>query len=1148
MGSKETWIAAAVALPWALGIANAADGNRTISSGDLEFFETKIRPALVEKCSMCHSGELAQANLRLDFRGGWEKGGKSGPAIVPGDPPASLLIQAIRHEGSSMPMPLGAKLDPEVIQDFEEWVLMGAPDPRETPATRPATEPSWEETFEQRRRWWSLQPVARPPVPSSVQRGQWSDRAVDRFVLAELEAKGLGPAPQADRATLLRRLSIVLRGLPPTPEEVAAFLGDSSPHAYDRAVDRLLDSPHFGERWARHWMDVVRYTDTYGYEWDVPAKGSWRYRDYLIRGFNNDIPFDQLLREQIAGDLLASPRINPSQQINESLIGPMFFQMGEKRHGDSLAFNGIYQEMLNNKIDAFSKAFQATTVACARCHDHKLDAISQRDYYALAGVLMSSRWVINTLDTPDRNREVLDRLAALKYELREALATLWLEDADTIPLYLRAAQACFDGEANAAELAEGLDARRLDAWGKVLYFQPDEEAPMGDPAFPWFELNRTGGDSAGLSRAWRNLAEDYAREEQERSTSNARDFSVLGDFREGIPEGWAVDGVGLRRGPVVIGDFSVALDGSEAVNMLLPAGLFTHALSPRLNGAVRSPFINHSGRAYVSFEASGGDLSVHRLVPDNAFLTERQGYLEDDLPDWTRVSTEALEKTNRALTPGEKEEIQITLEFVTKASNPYFPPRVGLGGCTEERVRTDNCGANDPKSWFGVTRVVLHDGEESPADELTRFQSLFQGDPPADRSGLASRYGKWLTASLAAWADGRADEDDVRLINWMLANRLLANDWNGADRIRDSVASYRAVEKQLVEPATINGMADLEAGRDRRLNERGVYEDLGALVRRGYLEVLAGPGDEQSRPTGSGRLELARLIASPENPLTARVFVNRVWHWVFGTGIVRTTDDFGHLGARPSHPELLDYLADWFVAHNWSVKKLVRALVTSETFRQSGQTTARAREVDPLNRLLHHYPLRRLDAETLRDSLLFVSGGLDRRLFGSPINPHRANEDATKRLLSGPLDGNGRRSIYLKATIMEPPKFLATFNQPAPKIPTGHRDVTNVPAQALTLLNDPFVGGQAELWAQKLIATPHESPQGRLTEMFKRAFSRDPEEQELARWVDAIEDITGLYQDVPELRPPPGGMMESLPVWKDIAHAMFNAKEFFYVR
>ena len=1148
MRLTQTFLTVAVGLLGALGASHAADGDGAISSVDLEFFETKIRPALVNKCLMCHSGELAQANLRLDFRDGWRVGGKSGPAIVPGDPASSLLMQAIRHEGSSMPMPLGAKLDRKVVEDFEQWVLMGAPDPRDTPSTQSAVEPSWKETFEKRKGWWSLRPVLRPPVPA-VKREHWSDRAIDRFILAELEAKDLNTAPPADRATLFRRLSIVLRGLPPAPEEVAAFLSDMAPDAYDRAVSQLLESPHFGERWARHWMDVVRYSDTYGYEWDIPAKGSWRYRDYLIRAFNSDIPFDQLVKEQIAGDLLASPRTDTSQQINESLIGPMFFQMGEKRHGDSLAFNGIHQEMLNNKIDALSKAFQATTVACARCHDHKLDAISQRDYYALAGVLMSSRWVINTLDTPERNREVLNKLASIKPDLRQALSKVWLEDAVTIPRYIRAAQACLDGQSNLGELSKGLDTRRLDAWVTALDLRPgDQHAPMEDPALPWFEMNRATRDSEAFTRAWRDLAADYASKSRDRATSNARDFVAFADFRERIPRGWAVDGVGLRDGLVPNGDLAIALEGSRAVEILLSAGLYTNPLSPRLNGAVRSPFLNHSGHSYVSFEASGGDSSVHRLVPDNAFLTERQGYLDNRTPRWTRLSTEALAKTNRAQTPDEKTETRIALELVTKASNPYFPPRVGLGGCTEERVRTDNCGADDARSWFGVTRVVLHDGEQSPADELTRFESLFKAATPANLVEVATRYEEWLTASLAAWADGRADEDDVQLINWMLDNRLLANDREASDRVRHLVDSFRAVEAQLVEPATVNGMADLEAGRDSRLNVRGTYEDLGDVVPRGYLEVLAGPDLERSPPAGSGRLELAELIASPSNPLTARVFVNRAWHWVFGTGLVRTTDDFGHLGERPSHPELLDFLADWFVENGWSIKKLVRAMVESETFQQAGQTTERARNLDPFNRLLHHYPLRRLDAETIRDSLLAVSGQLDGRIFGPPINPYRSNEDATKRLLSGPLDGNGRRSIYLKMTIMEPPKFLATFNQPAPKIPTGRRDVTNVPAQALTLLNDPFVSGQAALWGQKLIATPHESPRERLTEMFRRAFSREPEEPELTRWVDAVEDISGLYHDLPDTVLPPGGMMMALPVWKDVAHAMFNAKEFLYVR
>jgi hypothetical protein len=302
-------------------------------------------------------------------------------------------------------------------------------------------------------------------------------------------------------------------------------------------------------------------------------------------------------------------------------------------------------------------------------------------------------------------------------------------------------------------------------------------------------------------------------------------------------------------------------------------------------------------------------------------------------------------------------------------------------------------------------------------------------------------------------------------------------------------------------------------------------------------------------PKNSGRLELANLVASASNPLTARVFVNRVWHWVFGTGIVATTDDFGHIGERPSHPELLDYLASEFVANGWSIKKLLRSLLLSETFKQSGRVSAKAREVDPLNRLLSHHPLRRLEAESIRDSLLAVSSRLDRTLYGETIDPPRTKEDTDKRLFSGPLDGNGRRSIYIKMTIMDLPKFLATFNQPSPKVPTGRRDKTNSPAQALALLNDPFVAAQAEFWAKRLIEQPHRNPQQRLAAMFRHAFGREPETAEMVRWSRIASDLAKLHEG--EAVQAPGAVpsfMKSLDVWKDVAHTMFNAKEFIYVR
>ncbi len=1159
---------------WVLGAAGPAlASEKDLSPAARELFEREIRPALVDTCSVCHSAELAQAELRLDSRAGWEAGGKSGPAIIPGDPDSSPLIRAIRHEGPELPMPLGgAKLSSRQIEAFERWVSMGAPDPRGAPSADPPGSDEahleWEKAFNQRSRWWSLQPVVPPPVPQ-VKQADWSDQAVDRFVLSKLETKGLSPAPRADRGTLLRRLNYLLTGLPPTPDELAGFGSNSDPQAYAHQVDRLLASSHFGERWARHWMDVVRYSDTYGYETDAIIKGSWRFRDYLIRSFNADIPFDQLVREHIAGDLLSQPRIDASTQTNESIIGPTWFQMGENRHGDSLMFNGIHQEMLDNKIDAFSKAFQATTVACARCHDHKYDAISQRDYYGLGGVFMSSRWVTHTLDTPDRNSQVLEELSALKMKLRKPLADWWLEEARRIPQYLLAAQARVDESSREARLTQTLDQARLSAWEKVLSpkpyeepdpadenetekaAQPDENAALRDPLFPWLEVHQSVRGGGNLESSWRKVAENYARTRQEGARANAQNFSLIADFGAGkIPEGWSVDGVGLRRGLVRSGDFTVALEGAGAVGRLLPAGLFTQSLSPRLNGAVRTPYLVLSGRPYISMEVSGGDYSAKRLIIDNSYRTERQKYLEDEDLHWIRYSTTAKAKTNRSPSAVEASEIRVYVELATKASNPNFPPRLGLGPDISRRE------ARDARSWFGITRAYLHDKEESPADELTRFGSLFAGDSPLDLSDVAARYGRWLSTSLEDWAEDRADEDDVLLINWMLENGLLPNNllprnMDARKSIWELVASYRAVEERLAEPQTVLSMADLDPGQDSRLNVRGVYADLGDPVPRGYIRALADEGNA-SGPTGSGRMELARLVSSSENPLTARVFVNRAWHWVFGSGIVGTTDDFGHLGDKPSHPELLDCLADRFVEDGWSVKRLVRMLVMTETFQQSSQTVAHAREVDPTNRLLHHYPLRRLDAESIRDSILAVSGRLDPQLFGVLIDPYRAetkgNIKKDQSYYAGPLDGAGRRSIYLRNTIMQPERFLSTFNKPNPKIPTGNRDVTNVPAQALTMLNDPFVAGQAEFWARRLIASSHESPEERLTAMFQSALGRDPQPQELARWTQAVHDFSTLYQDGAKDNQASENVMQSVAVWKDAAHAIFNTTEFIYVR
>jgi len=327
---------------------------------------------------------------------------------------------------------------------------------------------------------------------------------------------------------------------------------------------------------------------------------------------------------------------------------------------------------------------------------------------------------------------------------------------------------------------------------------------------------------------------------------------------------------------------------------------------------------------------------------------------------------------------------------------------------------------------------------------------------------------------------------------------------------------------------------------DYPLNIRGSIHDRGPNVPRRFLQVFGGQkADEPRDGAGSGRLELASFLVDPRHALAARVYVNRLWQWVFGSGLVRTSNDFGRLGDRPSHPELLDYLAREFISKGWSSKRMIRRLVASRTFRQGGRPTEKAIIADPDNRLLHHTATRRLEAEAIRDSLLAVSGRLDRTLFGQSINPHRYAEDSAKRLFSGPVDGNGRRSIYLKVSIMAPPKFLLSFNFPDPKLPTGRRDVTNVPAQALVLLNDPFVVSLADRWAGRLVGEDHSTPKARIEQMFVRALGRSPRKEELGRWV-------GLARSLSD-----GGtsrLMTDRVVWKNVAHTLLNTKEFIHFR
>lgn len=1086
------------------GVAVCADPPNAKTAKAVEFFEKAVRPILVDKCYKCHGDQKQSGGLRLNRRELLLKGGDTGPAVVSGKPDESLLVKAIEYD-DDLKMPPGGKLAAGEIQNLKTWISIGSPWPNSSASPVPIDD-EWTTSFQKRLDWWSLQPLRQisPPV---VRNGLWSQGAVDRFLSAAQEAAGLTPAAPASPEILLRRASFVLTGLPPSPQLRERFLKhwqSDAKSACESLIDELLASPRFGEHFARHWMDVVRYTDTYGYESDNPANGSYEYRDYLIRAFNQDLPFDQFVREQIAGDLLPKPRINRQLSLNESAIGPMFYHLGEHREGGSLMFNGIHQQMVDNKIDAFSKAFLGNTVACARCHNHKFEAIGQRDYYALAAVFMTPRWTSRVIDAPGKNDASLAKLKELRTGIQRELATLWRDTAKNEKSWpLEALQQAF-----------------------VVKIPPDAKAPpkpkIEDVAYP---LTRLLSVPTDVQKVWSELAAEWKTTRTQRLAANG-EFKVLADFQNPVfPEGWVTEGDGIEHGYVLDGTPLVALAGDRVVSQLLPRGIHTQALSSKLPGAVRSPSQQAVPGQMLSLQLAGGEYGGYLVVQGNGFKSEEIGFLKSVEPVWKSF-------TDPVLKNGVD---RVTIEVATTALNPNFPPRIGLA--TE--LSPSDAGY-DKRSWLSITKIVSHEKAGAPQDVLERFSDLYAGDTPPSRNAAVARIRQWLAAAVLRWCAGQSRADDVPVLNWLLSKDLLSNRAAPGSRLAALMSEYRKVEQGIAYPRTVTGMDERLCRKSSYpINIRGDVDSPGEMVSPDFLKMFA-HRNQVRQSSGSGRLELAESLVQPDHPLTSRVYVNRVWQWVFGEGIVTTPDDFGHLGARPSHPELLDDLALRFVREGWSTKKLLRELVLSQAFRQSGETTAIARQRDPGNRLLHHYPTRRLEAEAIRDSLLAVSGRLDPVLYGRPIDPPRTAEDkSNKRLFSGPLDGLGRRSLYLKLSIMEPPKFLVGFNLPDLKLPTGKRDVTNVPAQALTMLNDPLVVELATFWSADLIRQPHASPNDRVRTMFLKAFGREPAPAELSRWESALREFATAGNP---------SIMADADAWRRLAHLIFNTKEFVYYR
>jgi hypothetical protein len=861
-----------------------------------DFFEQRVRPVLVERCIRCHGPDKQKGGLRLDSSSALRKGSDNGPVITPTDLDNSPLLRAIRYE-SSPKMPPGEKLPPAAIEALTTWVKNDAPWP-ETPLVH-----SPQETWKHH---WAFQRASKPSLPA-VRDTRWPQTSIDRFILARLEAKGITPSRPADRRTLIRRVTFDLLGLPPTPAELGAFEADPAPDAYARLIDRLLASPHYGERWGRHWLDVARYADTKGYVFFEEREYPWAYtyRDYVIRAFNDDLPYDQLILQQLAADLLVH-----SEADRRTLPALGFLTVGSR-------FMNNMQDILDDRIDVTTRGLLGLTVTCARCHDHKFDPIPTADYYSLYGVFASCT------------------------------------EPNVLPLF----------EPSPATSAYAAFAKELQAREQKL------------------------SDFLGFKR--RELVESTRRR---------------------------------------IAEYLMA----------------AHALSA------------HPTTDEFMLLADGGDLNPTIVIRWKAYLDRAQRTHDPVFAPWCALAAiPQMEFTAQAR--------PLIGQLVSKP-NPgaYVNPQL---------MKT--LSNRPPQTLADAARQygVLLNGVGQPSEPELR--QVFEG--PDSPINLQTRP---LT--------------DLELLPDRPAQAKL-------QELRKAVETWRATGAGAPPRAMV--VADAPTPYQPHVFRRGNPNNLGPLVPRQFLSVLAG---SERRPFqhGSGRLELARAIVARDNPLTARVLVNRLWAHHFGAGLVRTPSDFGLRSEPPSHLELLDYLASIFMEEGWSIKRIHRLILLSAVYQQQSGDRPECRAVDPENALLWKMNRRRLDFETTRDALLAVAGTLDQDMGGPAIREITAP--------SAP-----RRTIYGFLDRLNVPGLYRTFDFPSPDASNPQRDTTTVVPQALFLMNNPFVIEQARRLAARGEIQKERDPASRVTQLYQLVYSRcpTPEEQHwLTQYVASIEDSTVAWQ------------------------------------
>ncbi len=896
----------------------------------IEYFEKNVRPVLAQSCQPCHNAKAKASGLDLSSAAGFVAGGAGGALIVAGHPETSRLSKVIGYEDSLKMPPMG-KLKPEQIESLNNWVKMGAPWPgaKEASAVLPPA-PKKEFTAEQKA-FWAFQPV-RNPAPPAVKDTEWAQSPIDRFILAKLEERGIHPAPAADKATLLRRATFDLTGLPPTEKELEAFVADQSPQAFAKVVDRLLASPRYGERWGRHWLDVARYADSTGNDEDHRYPYAWRYRDYVIDAFNRDLPYDQFVREQIAGDLL--PPAAGDKFNTNGIVATGFLALGAKAIAQVDKTKMLY-DVWDEQVDVTSRAFLGLTMACARCHDHKFDPILTKDYYSMVGMFASTRsfdkvnqGVASLLYRPlvpepeyKVYREYQAKIGLAKFKADEIVEAEISKAAraasEHVAEYLLAARA------PESAAAKSLDATVLSKWVKML-------APTKEPQ-PWLD-------------EWK-------------------------------------------------------------------------AATPQTVPAVAAAY---------------------------------QKRYQDALTEWSAVVEKAHVAVRKKLEEGEP---------------------------AGDRMKPDS-----KDSFFNA--VYLHDG---PLTIPMESRELLL---PADLKEKVAAY----RASAEALKKNAPPEPDM------------------ADAVTEEAVP--AVGKVAI---------------------RGDFHNLGEEAPRSVPAILTKVAPPPAQFTGSGRVQIAEWLTRADNPLVARVMMNRAWMWHFGEGIVSTPDNFGRMGGRPSNPDLLDYLATQLVSNGWSLKTMHRAMMLSSTYRMATDSDSKSTAADPENQLFSRFNRQRLDIEEIRDSMLAIDGSLDLTMHGTLQQGFGTDKENSSDRLSMNPELIRRRTVYIPLRRANLPTLLNLFDFGDATTVNGKRSLTNVAPQALFMMNSDFVSERAKNIAKSVLDDAKLDNRARIEQIYVRTLDRKP----------AAGEIDGAFTFMDSLKQKFN--RGELEAWQSFCHVLLTSNEFIYL-